>query len=181
MRKLFYLLVAFASMGTLSAQDLNYGLKGGVNFATIGGDNIEGNKVLTGFYAGGFAEIKIVDIFAVQPEVQFSAQGSSFDAGDDLKLNYLQVPVMAKLYFFNILYVEAGPQVGFLMSAKSGSEDIKDTLNTTEVAAGLGLGVNVLDKLRVGARMTFGLTDVNKEGDGSVRNVVFQLGGAYVF
>ena len=185
MKKLLVLAVSLLGLTTMTAQEFNFGIKGGLNSSTIGGD-VKDTKALVAFNAGVFAEIKLGDILGIQPELVYSAQGTKFKTGDDLKLNYLQVPVMVKLYLFDIIYAEAGPQVGFLMSAKSGSTDIKDQINSTEVALGVGAGVNIADKIRLGLRFNFGLTDVFKDSptnnaDYTSRNVVFQVGAAYIF
>ncbi len=86
---------------------------------------------------GVVAEIMVSDMFAVQPELIYSSQGSDYEESDEgfdfsgtVKLDYLNIPVMAKYYVAEGFSVEAGPQVGFLLSAKDeydgGEEDIKD-------------------------------------------------------
>jgi outer membrane immunogenic protein len=63
---------------------------------------------------------------------------------------------------------------------KDGSEDIKDNLNSTDIAVGVGAGVELFDKFDVGLRYNFGVTDVNKDGD-SFKNNVLQFGISYKF
>ncbi len=177
MKKLIFAIIVLFSFSTVQAQIVQFGLKGGYNSATLSG--LDGNKALSGFHVGALAEIDIV-FMSIQPELVYSTQGSAFDSGDDVKLDYLNVPVMAKLNLLKILYLEAGPQFGFLLSAKDGSDDIKDNLNSTDIAVGVGAGVELFDKFDVGLRYNFGITDVNKEGD-SVKNNVLQFGISYKF
>jgi hypothetical protein len=48
-------------MGISNAQDISYGVKGGLNLANFGGDDevTEGFEGLTSFHIGGFAQIGI--------------------------------------------------------------------------------------------------------------------------
>jgi hypothetical protein len=177
MKKLIFAIIVLFSFSTVQAQIVQFGLKGGYNSATL--SEQDGNKALSGFHVGALAEIDIV-FMSIQSELVYSTQGSAFDSGDDTKLDYLNVPVMAKLNLLKILYLEAGPQFGFLLSAKDGSKDIKDNLNSTDIAVGVGAGVELFDKFDIGLRYNFGVTDVNKDGD-SVKNNVLQFGLSYKF
>lgn len=72
---LVLLTLFFASV---SAQGLTgKGLKGGLNIATLTGDDVEneGKKSKLGLCAGGFITYSINDIFAIQPEVLFTMKG----------------------------------------------------------------------------------------------------------
>ncbi|MFD2890829.1 porin family protein [Flavobacterium chuncheonense] len=179
MRKFWLSIVAIFIVGFVTAQEINFGVKGGFNTSMLKGD-VDNTSALSGFHAGAFAEIKILNTLAIQPELLYSTQGSKFDGSDDLKLDYFQVPVMGKFYFLNIVYVEGGPQVGFLTNAKLGDEDVKDSFTSTDVSLGLGAGINLLDKLRAGVRFNFGLSDISETSD-DVKSFVFQVGGAYIF
>src|SRR5690606_23136345 len=121
-------LVAF-STSALAQQEVKFGPKAGINLANLSGD-VEDNKMLIGFHVGGFAEIKFNDKFAIQPEIVYSAQGTKMEYSEtimgitataeaDTKLNYINVPIMAKYYVAPSFAIEAGPYVGFLMSANS--------------------------------------------------------------
>lgn len=175
MKKLFYAVVLLFSIAAQS-QVLQFGIKGGYNNSTLSGDGDISS--LSGFHAGVFASIDLV-ILDVVPELVYSTQGASFD-GQDVKLNYFNVPIMARLNLLKILYVEAGPQFGFLMSAEDGGEDIKDELESTDIAIGVGAGVELFDKFDLGLRYNFGTTDVTK-GAGDYKNNVLQIGVAYKF
>jgi hypothetical protein len=175
MKKLFF---AFLILISFSAQSqvLQFGIKGGYNNSTLSGDGDISS--LSGYHAGVFASIDLV-ILDVVPELVYSTQGAKV-SDQDVKLNYLNVPIMARLNLLKILYLEAGPQFGFLMSAEDGGEDIKDDLESTDFAVGVGAGVELFDKFDVSARYNFGTTDVTK-GAGDYKNNVFQFGLAYKF
>ena len=117
MKKLF-LVAAIAVFGFTSAnaQEVNFGAKAGVNMATITGDDVDDTKSKTSFHIGAVAEIAISDKFSVQPELLYSAQGTKADEGDEeLKIDYINLPIIAKYYVAEGFSIEAGHQVGFLM------------------------------------------------------------------
>lgn len=172
---LLFMLVLFFS--NLNAQLVHFGVKGGYNSATFSG--IDGTKALSGYYVGALANIDL-KIISIQPELVYSAQGSAFDNGGDYKLNYLNIPVMVKFDFLKILYVEAGPQLGYLMTAKDGSEDIIDSFESTDVSVGVGAGVEIFNKFDIGFRLNFGTTEIDKQGLGA-KNEVYQVGLTYKF
>src|SRR5690554_4147726 len=132
MKKLvLFAAIAIMSVTVSQAQEIRLGAKAGVNFATLGGDDIGDVKSRTGFHIGGLVEIPITESFWVQPEILYSAQGAKYEEkGMELqvpysfkttiKLDYIQVPVMAKYYVVEGLALEAGPQIAFL--AKSTGE-----------------------------------------------------------
>lgn len=175
MKHLFFAVLLFFSIAAHS-QILQFGLKGGYNNSTLSGDGDISS--LSGFHAGVFASIDLV-VLDVVPELVYSTQGAKF--GDqEVKLDYFNVPIMARLNLLKILYVEAGPQFGFLVSAKEGSEDIKDDVESTDIAIGVGAGVELFDKFDLGLRYNIGTTDVSKAGDDN-KNNVFQIGLAFKF
>lgn len=186
MRKVLFLgLFVLFSVATVQAQKFNWGPKAGLNISSLTGD-VPSTKSLAGFNAGLFAEIKVLKLLAIQPEVVYSTQGTAFEdfegeSVEDLKLDYINVPVLAKLYIFNLVYFEAGPQFGFLMNAKRGSTDIKDDIEDTDLAIAAGLGVSFADKFRANGRVNFGTTDIVKAEDADVKSMTVQVGLAYIF
>ena len=112
--------------------------------------------------------------FSFQPEIMYSRQGYSF--GDDIvALNYLNIPLMGKYYITKGFSVEAGPQIGFLLSAKNEKTDVKDLFNTFDFGLNFGLGYKFENGLNFGARYNLGLTDINNvEGSSSKNKKVFQ-------
>ncbi|WP_291118199.1 porin family protein [Flavobacterium sp. UBA6135] len=218
MKKILLSALALMAFGFSNAQEVSYGVKGGLNLSNLAGD-IEDAKSLFGAHVGAFAEIKITDKFSVQPELLFSMQGAkqeytyfeSFDGfsiteteKSTLKLGYLNLPVMAKYYVNDKFSLEAGPQIGFLLSAKvdyeytyretfdgvteteseSGSYDIKDEVKSIDLGFGFGAAYKFTENLSVGARYTLGLTSIAKDFDGEsadIKNNVLQVSIGYKF
>ncbi len=168
------------------AQEVKFGAKVGVNIADLGGD-AETDGSLTGLHIGGVAEIKLTETFSVQPELVYSMQGAAVKdelGGDaDLKLGYLNVPIMAKYYLMEGLSIEAGPQVGFLMSAKAEDDDVKDGYKSIDFALNGGVAYDLPMGVFFQARYSAGLSDINDfEGsDAKITNNVISLSVGYKF
>lgn len=163
MKKIILCAIAIMAFGFTNAQKTRFGVKGGLNIATIGG--ADDANALVGFQLGGFAEINVWKKLFIQPELLFSAQGAKFDGfnGDrdyTVNLNYINIPVLAKYYITKEFSVEAGPQLGFLVSSKN-IEDEK----SVDVSFNLGAGYNFTDNFSVGIRYTIGLSSVYDYND----------------
>lgn len=157
-------MLAILVFGFANAQKTRFGVKGGLNVSSYTGGNYYDAKSLIGFHVGGFAEIKVIERLAIQPELLFSTQGASMEypgeSDYDSKLNYLNVPVLAKFFITKEFTVEAGPQIGFLLSAKDDGEDAKDFYKSTDFGFNFGAGYGFTDNLSVNLRYTVGLSNI---------------------
>jgi len=181
MKKLALVLTVFtASVFGVNAQ-VQFGVKAGANFASI--TNADGGKTLVSFNGGALAKIPVAEAFSVQPEAVFSGQGLKFEGGKTT-LNYINVPVLATYTLPVGVFFQTGPQIGFLLSAKTkedGGEsvDIKSSLKSTDFSWALGAGYLTSMNLGFNVRYNLGLT---KLADGSdSKNSVFQVGVFYLF
>ena len=169
------------------AQDINIGAKAGLNLATLKPD-LNDPAVRTSFHLGGMVEIPLIDQLSVQPELFYSSQGVKDESDDDeeVRLNYLSVPVLAKYYVAEGLSVEAGPQIGFLLSAEGEDDgdttDLKDITKSTDIGFAFGLGYKLENGLNFAARYYFGsdVNDVASDSD-KIKNNVFQFSIGYFF
>ena len=182
--KKFLLLAVVTVLGftSVNAQEIKFGVKGGLNFATIGGDNTKDIELVTSFNFGVLSEIPISDKFSFQPELMYSGQGYSFN-DNTIALSYLNVPLMGKYYVTKGLSVEAGPQIGFLLAAKNEKTDVKDSFNTVDFGVNFGVGYKLENGLNFGVRYNLGLTDINNVDNSSFKNKngVFQVSVGYFF
>ncbi len=194
MKKIFLGLALIAGTFTFAqktssntaSSPVRFGLKAGLNVSSLSNSDTNSKA---GFYGGVFANIPVAQDFSVQPEVLYSGMGAKAKANSDVKLNmdYIAVPVMLQYNALPNLYVEAGPQFSFLVSAKgkdnNGSVDVKDGFKTFDFGLGLGAGYYFTPNIGVNVRYVAGLTDVvkNRIGGDSSKNGVFQVGLAYKF
>ncbi|OAZ05351.1 porin family protein [Flavobacterium succinicans] len=183
MKKILALAVLTAlGFTNVTAQEIKFGAKGGLNFASISGNNSTGSDMVTSFNFGVLSEIPISDKFSFQPELMYSGQGYSFN-NNIIALGYLNIPLMGKYYVTKGLSLEAGPQIGFLLSAKNDNTDVKNSFKTFDFGVNFGLGYKLENGLNFGARYNFGLSNINNLDDSSskYKNGVFQISVGYFF
>ncbi|MFT5216374.1 MAG: hypothetical protein ACI83H_001496 [Glaciecola sp.] len=191
MKKLILLVTVVLFAFNVNAQSVDFGVKAGANFATIGGDESDDFGSRTSFHFGVTAGISVSDNFSIQPELVYSGQGASLDfegVDADVELGYLNLPIMAQFQVADGFSIEVGPQFGFLMSAKveaeGEEEDIKDDLKGLDLAAGVGINYAMASGLNIGARYNLGLSNLNDGEDSddiSNQNNVFQVSIGYRF
>ncbi len=197
---LLFALALVAGVSMASAQGFSWGIKGGANLTSL--TAMDNSCYKFSAFGGAFAEYRFNDRWAISPELLYSRQGCNFDDillvmgnGDSytltdrvMRLNYLNVPVLAKFYVCKHLSIDLGPQVGFLLNATNkstldGSESIvtgTEGYHTVDLSVGLGVTYNYKSFL-VSGRYNQGLTNVIKEDAGNTKHSVFQLGVGYRF
>jgi hypothetical protein len=175
--------------GAATAQHVNFGIKGGVNLYNIKNDNNSTYDNSVGFHLGLLAHIHLAKQFAMQPEVVFSTQGANYTVGStdgQLNLDYVNVPLMFQYMFDNGFRFQAGPQVGFLINAKSKfgntSTEVKNNFNGVDLGVGAGMSyVHPPSGFGFDARYNFGLNDINENNSVNSNNRGLQLGVFYLF
>ena len=192
--KKIILAAAALLMTTGAFAQLDWGIKGGLNLANLT-DNGD-SKFKPSLYIGAFAEFEINEFFSVQPELMYSRQGYfAKDGGNKLwwRMNYLNLPVIAKLYVLEGLSIDLGPQFGYLLNAKAKVKQggttttgkVKDTCKDFDVSFVLGASYKITDQFDISARYLLGLTktnDINLPGDDTkCKNSVIQIGVGYRF
>jgi hypothetical protein len=172
--KMIILAVSFMAITSVQAQKI--GVKAGVNIATVTGKDVAEVKQMTSFYAGVYKEFAVVpELFFIQPELLYSVQG--YKANDtNYALGYMQIPVMARVYMFKTISLEAGPQVGYKVNDNLENDD---NINSFDASVAGGLGINFPVGLSVSARYVHGLTNIDKDLD--VKHQVIQVGVSFKF
>lgn len=172
------MVIAIFAFAFANAQYKDFGLKGGLNVSDL--SNSEASA-LVGFHIGGFAEFMIMEKFALQPELLFSTQGAKYDSGT-LNLIYVNLPVMGKYSVTENFSIEAGPQIGFLISAKDDDSDVIDSFNTIDFCLNLGIGYTLNEKMMLQLRYNLGLSEIEESlpsGIDGTKNAVIQLSFGY--
>jgi hypothetical protein len=174
MKKLVLTVFALGVFSFYASAQLSGGLKAGLNLADVGGD-AEGD-IRPSFHAGAYVNFAFSEQLSLQPELLYNSVGAKED-DDALKLDYISIPVMV-LYSFGNFNVQAGPQIGFLASAKIEDEDIKDFYKSTDFGFNVGVGAN-FNKLNASVRYSIGLSNVVDSDDFDATNNVIQLSVGY--
>jgi hypothetical protein len=189
MKKLKLLVALLCVSAAVHAQ--SFGLKAGMNSTTISGSSLATSKIA--FHVGAWGEFKMAEKVSIMPELVYSAQGSAITGSSDkVNLSYLNIPVMLNYYMTDNIFIQAGPQIGFLMSAATestgGSTDIKQYLSSTDFTLGFGLG-GQWDNFMANFRYNLGITDTIADENfkqsigvtGSMTNSVIQISLGYKF
>jgi hypothetical protein len=187
MKAIFFLIVIMitTTAGYTQTMDTHFGLKAGFNISSLKVEGGNDYDAKVGFHVGGLAHIHISPHFAVQPELMYSGQGGDDNNDSKLNLNYLNLPVLMQFMTGTGFRLQTGPQLGFLLSAKSKTGhvevDIKDNLNTIDLSWSFGAGYLSPSGLGVDVRYNLGLTNINEDDFPEVKNRVFQAGVFYQF
>ncbi|WP_264566872.1 porin family protein [Flavobacterium sp. N3904] len=209
MKKQILTLITILIIAVGNAQEAKFGVKAGLNIATLSGDRYPDSQILPGFVIGGFAAVKLSEKFIFQPELLFSFQGTAYrnyyDQGyndyysqENMNLNYLLIPLMAKCYVAKKFSLEFGPQFGFLLAARTNSfnyttigdgaydtnsVNIKDQFKTFDFGLNVGAGYDFTDKWGINLRYNFGLNNIaqNENTNYTSNNQVLSVTGSYKF
>ena len=193
MKNTFILMIilSIVFIGTLPAQGMGFGVKGGVNMAKWTGDDVDeitqgamDEKYVTAFSVGGFLTLPLGDALNIRPEVLFTQNGAKFEGSEDgmdammsMKMNWLNIPVLA---VFNLgpVGIFAGPYFDFFLSGKTKMEisfdgesfDEEEDIESDEVQSlnyGIifGAAYGVTNNIDVEVRYSQGLNSFDKEPD----------------
>ncbi len=130
---IFFFATGFQHLIAQGAPKPIVGAKLGLNFANISGES--GNKARIAGHLGVYSIISFDYFLKLQFDFLYSQQGHGSDTGDgELNLSYINIPILARYEMSYNINVNAGLQVGFLLSAKSKFQDqkfdVKDQFNT---------------------------------------------------
>lgn len=144
----------------------------------------------------------------MQPEALYSQQGTKLTINNfsgnvltssiDLtsKLDYINIPIAIKYYVVEGFSLQAGPQIGFLISAKekgevtengieiSAERDSKDEYEKVDFALFGGVGYDLPIGIFFQARYNAGITNINKDPESAnieLTNNVFSFSVGYKF
>lgn len=176
-------------------QSFQWGIKGGGNLTTFtgsSGSNYSSFSTQAGWNAGVFTNFFLGNHFAIAPELLYTREGAkinstssqnniNINSNNNLRVDYLSVPVMAKYRWTCGFFIETGPEINFNISnSRWQNESVKSITNGAEFAWGLGVGYQSPIGLGIGLRYNLGITRVDNVSnagwnDVSLRNSGFML------
>jgi len=209
MKKLTIILTVLLFTLGVNAQNMSFGLKGGLNLSQISSSTTEvgslkieedASKMLTGFHLGALLNIGFGEFFGLQPELMFSMQGGKEESDVKMNFNYINVPVLFEVKPITNFSLLVGPQVGLNVSRSMsyGGESISgsdyddllkeggEKFNTLDFAAVVGVQYTVMGKFLMGARYNLGFSPVIDTDLSNVKvtgdaNRVIQLSVGWMF
>ncbi|HTH55638.1 MAG TPA: porin family protein [Cyclobacteriaceae bacterium] len=180
MKKLLSITSALAlTICLANAQSFSIGARAGLNLAkqTVSGSGVTASAdSRTSFILGGYATIMFSDKLGLQPELFYSGTGAKQGSAVE-KINYLTLPVFLRYNVTENFHLLAGPQLGFLLSAKDDAgNDIKDQVNSSDFGIVPGVGVD-FGPFNAGLRYSLGLSNIAKSAPSgfTVKNNIFQV------
>ncbi|HEY6143953.1 MAG TPA: porin family protein [Flavobacterium sp.] len=172
LKRSFFVLFFSLILNSVNAQ--SWGIRAGANFSTVSGSDVNADSQ-TGYYAGIYRQFGIIpDLLYVQPELQFSKQGFDTEI-KNFDLNYIHLPIMAKIYVVKLLSFETGPQFGYLVSDNGDNLDF----NSMDTCWDFGMSINLPFRLSIDARYITGLNELIDGTDS--KNQVIQVGASFRF
>lgn len=200
---------------------VRFGIRAGLNLADWEGETMQSVQDLVdmsggsvsqqmrqGFHAGGYIAIPVASGFEIEPGLQYSQKGTVLTGKIPLeqveflnanvtitnKAEYLELPVLAKVYVGEGFHIFAGPQVSYLLSNKVKTEagalgikalnqefDMKNGFREFDAAVTGGLGYRFRNGINFSAGYDYGLTSVDDSGSFDTFNRVVKASVGYTF
>ncbi len=195
-------LIALLLGDKLNTGKIEFGLDGGINFATLYG--MDSGSWTRHFNLGFYFDIRMKDQWFLNTGVLVKSNlgldelseddldflnATRYDADGEYrqKISYFLVPALAKYKFKNNMYAEIGPQFGLnydayieFNSEVDGNsarirEDNLDAINRFDVGLAAGAGYRLLKGMgwTIGARYYYGFLDVYKDRSGTKASSLF--------
>ncbi|WP_225986457.1 porin family protein [Rufibacter sp. LB8] len=205
------------------AQDngVRVGIKAGYSMTNWQGETVrklkdlleytDGNvstKMKHGFHAGAYLSVPLGNGFEFEPGVQYSQKGTVVEGrvpGDvgtftnakvtlTNKAEYIDVPLLAKVYIGQGFNLFAGPQVSFLLSNKvnvnagafgfsayNNDFEWREAQRKVDVGLSAGAGYQFSNGLNFGASYDMGLTTIDQTADYKSYNQVVKASVGFRF
>jgi len=173
--KAFVFSVALLTFTTAAsyAQNIHFGLKGGVNMLKLTGRSFD-EKFKTAFSAGFFGEYTFSRMWGLQAELNWNeVKGMTTDnfnsiypgaISTEVYNNYIAVPVMLAFKPTPEISFLIGPQYGYLVNQTTGllgtTDPNKGVFSHSDISLVFGGQLN-LNKVKLGIRYDVGLNNIN--------------------
>ena len=174
MKKTLFLMFGLVMTLCTTAQ-VKVGLKGGASFANVKYTSGTSSETFNTIIAPNFGitlDFPGKSAFNIQSGLFYTGMGGKSSVGsftETVNLNYLSIPVLAKLSIGSGFFGYFGPQLSFLISAKSkdpnGTYDIKKDVNSTGLFGILGLGYNLSEKFNFFGQYSAGFSNLSKSSN----------------
>ncbi|MBT8255086.1 MAG: PorT family protein [Bacteroidia bacterium] len=180
MKKFMFLAVIVLFSAAVTHAQTRIGARGGVNIAGVNGDDTDGTESRVGLNIGAAFNFEVSELFSVQPEVTYSMRGFK-DGEFTIKIDYVDVPVMADFEIAEGLSLQGGPIFGFNISGNvedgAGNETDLEDVSTLNIGAGIGAQYELPAGLFFNVRYDMGFNDViDNNFDAKNCNIGFGVG-----
>lgn len=167
-------IAALLSYSAVNAQALKLGVKAGASMNKITGKSFK-EQFTFGYQLGGFAEIRLSNKLALQPEVLFgqvnldtSSSFSSiyqFNNISKIKLQYISIPLLLNYKVSNAISLQAGPQFGIVRdNTQSLLKNGSDAFKKGDFSMLAGAQIKLMN-FRIYGRYAIGLNNLDNIGN----------------
>ncbi|GAB3811244.1 porin family protein [Pontibacter rugosus] len=200
---------------------IGFGIRAGVNFSDWDGETMQSVQDLVdmtngtvnqemrkGFHVGGYVSIPVAPGFEIEPGLLYSQKGAVLTGKLPMeqveflnarvsltnKAEYLDLPILAKVYVGEGFHIFAGPQVSYLLSNKVKAEagalgfkalnqewDMKSGFREVDVAVTGGLGYKFTSGFNISAGYDYGVSSIDKNSSFDTYNRVIKASIGYTF
>ena len=147
-----------------------FGVVAGGTYSNI--SNYDADSRL-GFLGGLYWEWRFSEKFSTMPNLLYAERGA-----EGIKLSYLTLPIVLKYNISDKIGIAAGIAWDELISVNADSLE-RDDLRTDDWRIPVTIGYNISDHLSAGISYSFGLTDITKNDNETLRNNWASISLAY--
>lgn len=156
---------------SMRAQQLDFGIKGGLTLSNlyIDKDDLDDENARTGFHAGFFLQLMVMETFGLRPELLYTTKGAEGEYGGVIdqtvtfNVEYIDLPLLLTFRPVEVVELYAGPYVGYLLNSsiqyegtiEGESEIDREHLKSMDYGLTAGIAAN-FGNLRLGARYHLG-------------------------
>lgn len=183
----FIVILSIVFTTNAQTQKSNVGIKGGYNLAAVSFDGDTETRQRHAFHIGFYGESFISESTSLQVEILYSLQGYELKDNSGTftqKLDYVNLPLLLKLYPDENVFLEVGPQVGLAVSHKEEFDSSFGLFDTSQEfepqnfdwGINFGTGFKTNSGVSLGVRYHLGLGSVYDEGNPKNRVWQFSIG-----
>lgn len=180
--------VALASVGAYAQHAVgSFTLQPKVGMTIANLTDLDDSDPRIGFIGGVEGEYQATDIFSVSAGLLYSMEGAKYDLGnttETLKLDYINIPILANVYVAKGLAVKLGVQPAFNVNSeykiKAGGNSAETDIDAKSFDFSIPVGISYeYSNVVLDARYNWGLTKTFENSD--CKNSVFQITLGYKF
>lgn len=149
---------------SILAQDLEFGLKSGLNVSSLNneGSELDSYKSKLGLLIGAFGTFETTKNSALKTELLYSMEGANHKDSDTfIRLHRLAIPILFHYKLTESIRLEAGPefkyQVGFDSDFLGGPDNLEATFHDVDYGVSVGFEFKPISKIGISVRNYFGL------------------------
>jgi hypothetical protein len=143
---------------------IELGVKGGLNLSDVVINNFANPdlepayRIKPGFHSGIYFSVEGDNDVGLAAELLYSNKGVK--AINTINLHYVTIPILLRYHFHELFFVEAGPEIGYLVNANSKYGNLNNTWDN-KLDLGLDAGLQYRPgKIHLGLRLNAGFSSV---------------------